>query len=218
MFQVCMHEYMSIPRHLTNAPSDPAHRPRKPSKRSQQIDPLLPLTPARPKHKPRGVRVPAQASEAQPTTPPGRTFAAEQIHGSKNRQAASVLFTPRSKQPSLAGRTPRSKQPTGRTPACQPHPASQRRPHRQSSPTPHSNIPDSDSLSEEEELRAGLTRLDLSSRSSSGSPSPQTNPRREAPKAPAKRKSAKDVRTFFTLVDGIQACEFCKCVSDIFQC
>jgi hypothetical protein len=160
------------------------------------VDPLAPLTPAQqPQPKAKG-----RPQHPQPTlkTPVPTTFASRQIQGSRNKLAATVLFTPRTKQ-------------------C-PVPTYQQSP----SPTPYqppsmSTLhprPSSDSGSDfEGEVRAGLKRLELQPRPGSGSQSPRAGPhsrQRMPTKALKSKGGAKDVWIFFEKVSGRHACVFCK--------
>jgi len=172
---------------------EPQTRIRKPSKRLLELDPLAPITPARPKAK-------GRQKDPAPVTPallPPTSFASRQIQASQNRLAATVLFTPR-----------------------RGHPGSQQ--HQQPpSPTPYRFQPplisappslSSDASDLEDEVRAGLQRLDLQPHSSSGSQSPDAGPHSKVKKAASKpRGGAKDVWEFFKKSETSQrhTCELC---------
>lgn len=177
-------------------------RVRKPSQRQQGIDPLAPLTPAPPKQ-------PYRQRQTQKQVPktPVPAFSSYQIQASRNQQAAAVLFTPRTP------RTPRTRNQRGPIPAHQQHP----------SPTPHhvnplvqpTVFPVSGSGSDvEDEMRAGLERLNLEPLSSSGSSSPRagrhSRPSKARPIQPKSKAKANDVWTFFEETGNQRKCSLCK--------
>ena len=162
----------------------PKSRVHQPSKRLQEIDPLAPLTPAPPKTKQRKKPV------SKTPIPP---FATHQIHGSQNQRAAAMLFTPH-RQHMRAGPTSIPQQP--------PSPTPQR--------TPTSSILLSPTGSDvEEDIRAGLEKLDLQPRSSLGSQSPWAGPHSKQIRAKTK-PGAPDVWSFIEKTAQHRTCILCK--------
>lgn len=155
-------------------------RIRKPSKRQQGIDPVIPLTPAPLKTKAR--------SQQQIPASPQVTFASHQIQASRNRTAAEVLYTPRTKRH---------------------HVFRQESP----SPTPLQDAPQLISLDSEEveeAVRGGLARLELEDRSDSQS-SDSISVSAELPKVKSRPKGgANDVWKFYEKSSDRHICIICK--------
>ena len=172
-------------------------RVRKPSQRQQGIDPLAPLTPAPPKQH----RHQHQVQQQIPKTPVPATFAFRQIQASQNKRAAAVLFTPC---------TPNQR---GQVPARQQHPSPT--PYSAHSPVQSNVLPVSGSGSNvEDNVRAGLERLNLQPNSSSGSQSPCAGPHSRQPRArpvqPKTKGKADDVWTFFEETGNKRKCTLCQ--------
>ena len=174
---------------------DPKTRVRKPSQRQQGLDPLAPLTPAPPKKHQR------QRPENPPKTPVPTTFASRQ-------RAAAILFTPRTPH------TPHIRNPRSRVPHQPFSTLQSTHPQVQVANTILSNSSSDSDI--EDNVRAGLARLNLEPRSSSGSQSPRAGSHskqaRIPPKAKGKDREAKDVWTFFEKTDDKRHCILCQYV------
>jgi len=190
------------------------------------MDPVVPLTPVQPKLN----KGKFQPQQKRPRTPLPSSFAAHQIQASHNRRSAAILFTPHKQHALQATAHGLQSSPT-------PNPAI-----RLGSPTPNPAIrlcshalhlapqlrlEQSSSSEENEELEAGVQRLNLGSKSSSdGSQShsgshshssshhthaPCAGPHSKMRKALSKPKGgAKDVWTFFKQVGAQHECQLCK--------
>lgn len=176
---------------------EPQTRVRKPSKRLLEIDPLAPITPARPKAKGRQ----QNPAPITPTPLPPTSFASRRIQASQNQLAATVLFTPRHHHGHPGSR--QQQQPPSPTPYRISQP-----PLIHAPSSPSSNASDL-----EDEVRAGLQKLDLQHESSSGSQSSHAQPYSKVKKAaPRPRGGAKDVWAFFEKSESSHrhTCAFCK--------
>jgi hypothetical protein len=178
----------------------PPRRIRQPSKRQQGLDPVVPLTPAPPKITQQRQRQQLPKTPIHPNHP--SSFTARQIQQSQNRTAARVLFTPLATQQLHPHFAP------------PPPPAA----HLLDSPTPLQRHVSTNQLGSdvEDEVRAGLERLDLaqsgSQSSGSGSQSPRAGPHSKARKVPSKSKGgAQDVWTCYEKSENNRhRCLFCK--------
>jgi len=129
------------------------------------------------------------------------SFASRQIQGSQKRTAATILFTPRARQHHHPHQVPAHQQPPSPTPL-----QSSRPPLSLSS----NSSPSGSEL--EDEVRIGLKRLDLKSRS--GSQSPRAGPHSKQPKITSRPKGgAKDVWTFYEKSSMRHTCILCKYVN-----
>jgi len=127
------------------------------------------------------------------------SFASRQIQGSQKRTAATILFTPRARQHHHPHQVPAHQQPPSPTPL------------QSSRPSLSSNSSPSGSELEDE-VRIGLKRLDLKSRS--GSQSPRAGPHSKQPKITSRPKGgAKDVWTFYEKSSMRHTCILCKYVN-----
>lgn len=177
-------------------------RIRKPSKRQQGIDPLLPITPA---------KVP----KAIPVPLPAVSFASRQIQGSQNRAAAAVLFTPHAKS---TARQHRGQVTANQYPPASPTPLRTGSPLKSVLTVSYGTPPTLAGSDIEDDMREGLERLDLHSRSRSqsrsGSESPRAGPHSKHKVVKKPRSGAKDVWRFFENSSGRQKCLLCKCVNN----
>lgn len=189
-------KYLYNPLFIHLDPSLPQGRIRKPSKRQLGTDTAAPLTPAPP---------PKARSRLQnpPATPQPGSFASRRIQESRKKTAATVLFTPRTKQHQRHlshSPTPGHQQP--------PSPC----PFQASEETSQLALSDSEV---EEEVRAGLEKLDLQPQSDDSAPDspPSNHPKvktAKTVKTARPKGGAKDVWNFYEKSSDRNICIICK--------
>ena len=160
---------------------------------------MAPLIPAPPRKRQR----PRQPNLPKTPVPTTGTFASRQIQASRNRRAATVLFTPRPRH------TPYIQNPRGQLPN-QPSPTPQSRTTSSPAQPFFSSISGSSSDTEDDVTRVGLERLILEPSSSSGSQSPRAGHHSKQARVPPKVKGAEDVWTFFEEAGNERNCILCQ--------